>query len=609
VYSVESETNRNDVTMGQQSSRWIVWIDGSELPDMSLIGGKAWSIARMMSLGLPVPPAFAITTAACKAFLQDRALPPGLDEEIQQGMAHLEACTGRRFGGGERPLLVSVRSGAPVSMPGMMDTVLNLGITPQTETALAAECGDPRFAHDVHRRFLDLYTQVVLKAGPLQLERNGDAATWDRQITIATGSPLPENAHDRLLAAVRAVFESWNSRRARRYREHHGISNDLGTAVTVQAMVFGNLDDLSGTGVLFSRNPLSGDAEPFGQYLGRAQGEDVVSGKFTPDTLASMKKAVPEAHAALMGCSAILEKENGDAQDIEFTVQSGKLYLLQSRAAKRAPAAAVRIAVDMAREGLISKESALRRVTPEQIRSLLAPRLANGTADRAKVLATGEAACPGVGRGVVVTNSDEAELRSRSGEAVILARPTTSPEDVHGMLAAKAVITGIGGSTSHAAVVSRALGVPCVVGCGAATVEQLASMAVTVEGTLGKVFDGALDVEMPDDSKDAALSLLGEWARERSPITIYRPCDAPAGRIVDLATVKGGEDPEQLAELIRGYEGARGGAIASEGGVRAALRERLSFIVGEPVLALLVAAIHATGSERDKTRIAETVDR
>src|SRR5258708_14062266 len=236
--SVESETNRSGVTMGQQCSGWIIRIDGSELPDMSLIGGKAWSIARMMSLGLPVPPAFAITTRACKAFLQDRALPPGLDEEIREGIAYLEACTGRRFGGGGRPLLVSVRSGAPVSMPGMMDTVLNLGITPQTEAALAAECGKPRFARDVHRRFPDLYTQVSLKAGPQQLEKNSDVATWDRQIAVATGSPLPENAHDRLLAAVRAVFESWNSRRARRYREHHGISNDLCTAVTVQAMVF-----------------------------------------------------------------------------------------------------------------------------------------------------------------------------------------------------------------------------------------------------------------------------------------------------------------------------------------------------------------------------------
>jgi pyruvate, orthophosphate dikinase len=579
--------------MVAQSPQWTIRLDGSATPDRSLIGGKAWSVARMLSLGLPVPPAFVVTTQACRAFLSDGRFPAGLEEEIAQAITDLEVRTGRSFGGGSKPLFVSVRSGAPISMPGMMDTVLNLGITAQTEAALAAECGDCGFARDVHYRFYDLYAHIVLKANVGAFDKRGDPASWDAQIHAATGSPPSENVHDRLGAAVRAVFNSWNSRRAKRYREHHSIAHDLGTAVTVQAMVFGNLDDRSGTGVLFSRNPLTGDPLPFGEYLARAQGEDVVSGKFTPDALAAMKASVPAAYEALLAASIKLERENGDVQDIEFTVQSGELYLLQSRAAKRAPAAAVRFAVDMTREGLISEETALDRVTAEQVRLLLAPRLAAGEADRAELLVSGEGACPGVGRGVVVTDCDEAERRAKSGEAVILARPNTSPEDVHGMLVAKAVITETGGSTSHAAVVSRALGLPCVVGCGSARLAPLAGRVVSVDGTLGRVFAGSLAVVTPDESADAELALLTSWARKRSRIAIYRPAEAPAGRIIDLAKAEGGEDPEKLADLVRGYQGARGGAITSNDGVRAALQAKLEFIVGEPVLPLLLAAIHA----------------
>jgi pyruvate, orthophosphate dikinase len=573
--------------------RWVVRLDGGALPEKSLIGGKAWSVAHMMSLGLPVPPAFVVTTQACRAFLADGVLPEGLEDEIAAAIADLERRTGRSFGNGPKPLLVSVRSGAPISMPGMMDTVLNLGITPQTEAALAAECGDAAFARDVHRRFLDLYAHIVLKASACTLDEAGDAVGWETQIRAATGSSLPENAHDRLFAAVRAVFDSWNSRRAKRYREHHNIPHDVGTAVTVQAMVFGNLDARSGTGVLFSRNPLTGDPRPFGEYLARAQGEDVVSGKFTPDALAAMQVSVPDAYAALMAASAALEGANGDVQDIEFTVQNGQLFLLQSRAAKRAPAAAVRIAVDMAREGAIGETTALERVTAEQVRLLLAPRLAEGAAEGAEVLASGEGASPGVGRGIVVTDSDTAEARAKQGEAVILARPTTSPEDVHGMLAAKAIVTETGGATSHAAVVSRALGLPCVVGCGGAGIADLAGRMVTVDGGLGRVFAGSLDVVTPDENADERLSLLMAWARRHSPLAVHRPGDAPAGRIIDLSRVEGGEDPDRLAPLLRGYQGACGGAIVSDGGVRAAVQEKLAFIIGEPVLPLLLAAIHA----------------
>ncbi len=582
--------------MTNPSHRWITQLDGSNLPDKALIGGKAWSIARMMSLGLPVPPAFVVTTEACRAFLRDGALPQGLPEEMATAIARLEQRTGRTFGHGVRPLLISVRSGAPVSMPGMMDTILNLGITKDTEAALVVECGDARFARDVHRRFYDLYAHIVLKAKLDVFPPDGDAASWDRQIADATGAGLPETAYAQLMAAVRAVFESWNSRRAKRYREHHGIAHHLGTAVTIQAMVFGNRDDSSGTGVVFSRNPLTGDREPFGEYLARAQGEDVVSGKFTPNVLSTMKLRVPNAYQGLMAACVILERENGDVQDIEFTVQNGELYLLQSRAAKRAPAAAVRIAVDMVREGMIDEVTALDRVTPEQVRLLLAPRLAEGQAAQAQILASGEGACPGVGAGVVVTSSDEAEIRAKAGEAVVLARPTTSPEDVHGMLAAKAVITETGGSTSHAAVVSRALGLPCIVGCGVSMLAGLAGRTVTVDGALGHIFAGQLEVVRPDETADPRLTDIAQWAARHSPLTVYRPSEAPSELVIDLNAVDGGEDPKRLPTLIRGYHGARGGAITSDEGVRAAVAEKLRFVVGEPVLPLLIAAVRAKAS-------------
>jgi pyruvate, orthophosphate dikinase len=588
------------------TSAWTVRLDKTSLPDRALIGGKAWSIARMMSLGLPVPPAFVVTTEACRAFLGKGAFPPGLEGQIHAGIAYLETATGRRFGGPERPLLVSVRSGAPVSMPGMMDTILNLGVTPETEQALVRECGDPAFAHDVHRRFFDLYAGIVLKAHVDLFPPDGDAPSWNALVKQASGEEVPASLDERLLAAVRAVFESWNSRRAKRYREYHGIAHDVGTAITVQAMVFGNLDERSGTGVLFSRNPLTGERAPYGEYLGRAQGEDVVSGKFTPRPLDTLKTALPEAHDALLAAAETLERANGDVQDIEFTVESGKLWLLQSRSAKRAPAAAVRFAVDMAREGAIDKATALRRVTPEQIRLLLAPRLAREPGPEITVLATGEGACPGVGRGVIVTDSDEAERRARSGDHVILARPTTSPEDVHGMLVARAIVTETGGSTSHAAVVSRGLGLPCVVGCGSGKLAGLAGQSVTVEGTRGKVYAGLLDCVTPDQRGDERLSLLSEWARERSPLKVFRPDEAPAGGdIIDLSTVEGGEDPERIGPLLAGHRGAKGGAIASDAGVRAALDAGLDFIVAEPALPAMIAAIHARASGPQQSGEAE----
>lgn len=493
---------------------WTLALDGGHTPDKSLIGGKAWSLARMRELGLPVPPAFVVTTRACGHYLKQGAEPSELASELAAGIAWLERQTGRRFGTGPRPLLVSVRSGAAISMPGMMDTVLNLGIGDMTEAALALECGDAAFARDTHRRFLELYAGIVLRATPPELDRAAHPAQWREQIAAAAaGAPVPEAAAEQLQAAVRAVFESWNSRRAKRYRQHHQIADELGTAVTVQAMVFGNLDAASGTGVLFTRNPLDGSPAPYGEYLPRAQGEDVVSGKFTPRPLEEMRKAVPDALAQLLAAARTLEAEHGDVQDIEFTIESGRLWLLQSRAAKRAAPAALRVAVDLVAEQRIDVATALARVTPEQLAALTNPRLAHPDNEGRAPLASGEAACPGVGIGVVVTDSDEAERRAADGEDVVLARPTTSPEDLHGMIAARAIVTEQGGSTSHAAVVSRSLGRPCVVGCGEGALARLAGRVVTVCGQSGRIHDGALDVITPDESSDPRLARFMSWKR------------------------------------------------------------------------------------------------
>ena len=576
--------------MATSLGRFIIALDGATLPSRDLIGGKAWSVARMLSLGLRVPPAVVITTDACRAYLEDGQVPAELGAELDAAIAWLEAATGRQFGGA-KPLLVSVRSGAAISMPGMMDTVLNLGINDTTAAALSVEAGDVSFARDTHRRFLELYASIVLKA-TLTEDTPQDAASL-RAAIASQGEPVPEDPRAQLLAAINAVFDSWNSRRARRYRQHHGIADSLGTAVTVQAMVFGNLDRLSGTGVLFSRNPLTGDLAPYGEYLHHAQGEDVVSGKFTPEPLSTLAASAPEVHAQLLKAARTLEAENADVQDIEFTVQQGELFLLQTRAAKRAPQAAVRFAVDMVDEGRIDAQTALSRVQAEQIRNLLKPRLADGATDNAVVLAQGEPACQGVGSGVVVSDSDTAESRAAAGEQVVLARATTSPEDVHGMIAAHAVITEQGGTTSHAAVVSRALGVPCIVGCGAGSLAALAGMTVTVDANSGHVYQGRLPVVTPDESDDPRLAKLHAWAVAASPIAVLREDDRGASAAFDLNEVEGGEDPEKLPGLLAGKTCVRGGAIESDAGVAAALAAGVTSIVARHPLPVLLAAIHA----------------
>lgn len=575
-------------------ARWTLRLGHRPLPDRALIGGKAWSIARMIELGLPVPPAFVITTRACAAYQGDGKFADGLEAEIADGIAWLEDHTGRGFGHGPAPLLVSVRSGAAISMPGMMDTVLNTGITPATEAALAAETGDASFAHDVHRRYYELYAHIVIKAVGADFDAAGTTPqSWNARLQQIAGKTVPQDATACLHSAIRAVFQSWDSRRAKRYRKHNNIPDDLGTAVTIQAMVFGNLSDTSGTGVLFSRNPISGDKTPYGEYLPRAQGEDVVSGRYTPQPLATMAASVPAALDRLLKAAATLEAANHDMQDIEFTVQNGDLFILQSRAAKRAPAAAIRIAVNMLQEGLIDPATALARVTPEQLRSVLAPRLTDAQVAQATVLAQGTTACPGVGTGVVVADADEAEKRAGGGEAVILARATTSPEDVHGMLCASAVMTEQGGATSHAAVVSRALGLPCLTGCGIDTVTRLVGQTVTVDASRGRVLNGHLTANAPDEAGAPHLAALRRLIEAHAPLRVVATAAEANATVVDLDALAGGADATQLPQLLTGARAATGGVLATDAGMRAALAADIQTVVGRPTLPILLRAARA----------------
>jgi pyruvate,orthophosphate dikinase len=568
------------------SNSWSVLLDGQTEVTRDLVGGKAKSIADMQALGLPVPPAFAITTKACLAYLESGAFPAGLEGEIDSALAWLEGQIGRSFGQGGKRLSLSVRSGAAISMPGMMDTVLNLGIDDDGEAALAEETGMADFARDTHRRFVELYSAIVLKQ-PIELDVSKEPSAW-RDELAALGAPLPGSAREQLMAAIQAVFDSWNTRRAKRYRQHNNIPDDLGTAVTVQAMIFGNLDERSGTGVLFSRNPLTGENVPYGEYLPRAQGEDVVSGKFTPLPLDAMKEREPQAHAALLEASALLERQHGDVQDIEFTVQTGQLYLLQSRSAKRAPQAAIRFAVDMVEEGRIDPATALSRVTAEQAVAVLLPRLAN--AGEVEPIAQGEGACPGAASGILVGDPDEAEKRAAAGEDVILVRKTTSPDDVHGMIAARGVVTEQGGSTSHAAVVSRALGRPCVVGTGAGLVDRVGQQ-VTIDGGEGKVFAGLLPTEIPNEAADPYLGKLIEWLPEAIKAAVL-PIDADgSGDAMDIDGVLADGSTDQLAQAVGGASSVKGRSLGNPDIVRGARQAGASRFYTTPVLPAMLTLL------------------
>lgn len=475
--------------MSVGSAPLIVALDGSSGVGRELLGGKGWSIDRMRALGLPVPPAFALTTAVGRVGvgLRDGALRLADDvrRRVRPAVRALEAETGRRFGG-ERPLLVSVRSGAARSMPGMMDTLLNVGMTDDVERALSA-CTGETHAADVRRRFAEQFAAVIGRVPP--------ADPWDQ-----------------LMLAIEAVLASWHSRRAVAYRRDRGIPDDLGTAVTVQAMVFGNLDARSGTGVLFTRDPRTGAGEPYGEWLPRGQGEDLVSGRCDALPLSALASGLSDVHAALLAAGRLLERDGRDVQDIEFTVEAGTLWLLQSRPALRSSEASVRHAVQLCREGILTAEEASARVADVDVDRLLAPRLDPVAVRTARVVARGKPAGPGVGTGLVVTDADEAE--SRADEGVVLARPTTDPADVPAMALARAVVTEHGGSTSHAAVVCRELAVPCVVGCGAGTLDGLAGRTVTVDGDVGIVYEGVLPV-VAAHLDDPDLVTLAAW-RERA---------------------------------------------------------------------------------------------
>ena len=450
---------------GVDSARVLV-LDGTWQPAREVVGGKAWSVARMMSLGLRVPPAFVLPVRECRGYLdRGKVLDDELWVQVLAGVASLEERSGHRFGDPLAPLLVSVRSGAAVSMPGMMDTVLNLGITDQIEAELAARTGDGHYARDTHARFCHQYGEIVLTADLDPYESGQSADQVRARVLDDTGEQVPTDPYDQLRGAICAVFGSWVSARAKAYRRHWSIPDSGGTAVTVQMMVFGNRGERSGTGVLFSRNPVTGEPEPYGEWLAGGQGDDVVGGTHTVQDLDTLRDALPAQHAELLRWAQTLEREHAEVQDIEFTLESGRLYLLQTRTAKRSPQAAVRMAVDLVDEGVITALEAISRVTPEQVRRVLLPRLSPHQDEQHRV-ATGEPACPGVATGVGVVDPDEAQRRAALGESVVLVRPNTNPDDVHGMIAAVGVVTDLGGSTSHAAVVTRALGRPSVVGVG-----------------------------------------------------------------------------------------------------------------------------------------------
>ena len=518
----------------------------------NLLGGKGANLAEMASIGLPVPPGFTITTEVCTAFYQnDRRYPEDLDAQVRAALARIEQGLGRKFGDAKDPLLVSVRSGARVSMPGMMDTVLNLGLNDETVKGLATMAGDERFAWDSYRRFIQMYGSVVLGVEPHRFEEIIEhakletgavedtalsAADWQRvaaaykeMIEEATGKPFPLDPQEQLWGAIGAVFGSWMNHRAITYRRLHDIPAEWGTAVNVQAMVFGNMGTDCATGVCFTRDPSTGENIFYGEYLVNAQGEDVVAGIRTPQPVSSarskpdetpMEQVMPEAYRDLLAIRDKLEQHYRDMQDIEFTVQRKKLYMLQTRNGKRTAAASLRMAVEMAHEGLISESEAVQRVNPSALDQLLHPTL-DPDAPRT-LLAKGLPASPGAACGAVVFNADEAESRAQKGEAVILVRVETSPEDIHGMHAARGILTTRGGMTSHAAVVARGMGRACVAGAGSITVDynaQTLSSAgktvragdiITLDGAAGEVFIGS--VPMVEAAMSGDFATLMGWA-------------------------------------------------------------------------------------------------
>ena len=538
--------------------------------DKNLLGGKGANLDGMASIGLPVPPGFTISTEMCTRYYEEgETFPDSVRAEVANGIAHIEGITGKRFGDPSDPLLVSVRSGARVSMPGMMDTVLNLGLNDDTVAGLAAKSGDDRFAWDSYRRFIQMYSDVVLGLDHDRFEEALEVAKEDRGFHLDTelsaadlqalvaeykalvdemwGKPFPQDVHDQLWGATAAVFGSWQSERAKVYRRLNSIPGHWGTAVNIQAMVFGNMGDTSATGVAFTRDPSKGDRAYYGEFLINAQGEDVVAGIRTPQYLTraareaagakplSMEEAMPEVYAELADVFDLLERHYRDMQDIEFTVQQGKLWMLQTRSGKRTAKAALKMAVDMANEGLISEEEAVARVDAAALDQLLHPTL-DPSAPR-DVLTKGLPASPGAASGKVVFDANAAEKAAANGEDVILVRVETSPEDIHGMHAAKGILTARGGMTSHAAVVARGMGRPCVSGAGTLSIraaegvmrvgtrEVRAGDILTIDGSTGEVMVGAVATVQPELAGD--FGVLMEWADKVRRLRVRTNAETP----------------------------------------------------------------------------------
>jgi len=538
--------------------RFVYDFDEPSEGGRELLGGKGIGLAEMTQLGVPVPAGFTVTTDACRAYMANgKSVPNGLEAEIAEHLEALEQRTGKRFGDPQDPLLVSVRSGAAVSMPGMMDTILNLGLNDEAVEGLARTTGNPRFAYDSYRRLIQMYGEVVDGVDAerfenalteLKEERGAQqdvdltaddlrelAGTFKRMYEEDTGSSFPQDAQEQLRRAVLAVFDSWETPRAQVYRRAHRIPEDIGTAVNVVQMVFGNKGGQSGTGVAFTRDPSTGEQGLYGEFLADAQGEDVVAGIRTPQPIEEMQRQMPEAFDQLLETMRRLEEHYRDMQDIEFTVEEGKLYLLQTRSAKRTAAAALKAAAQMVDEGLITREEAVARIDPGQLDQLLHPMI-DPTAD-VEVATRGLNASPGAACGAIVLDADTAEKRGLAGESVILVRWETTPDDIHGLIQAQGIVTAHGGMTSHAAVVARGMGKPCVAGCEGLSIDLDARKitigghelsegdTITIDGGDGAVIVGEVDLVPPQINED--FETLLEWADTMRRLKVRANADTP----------------------------------------------------------------------------------
>ncbi|MFL6066313.1 MAG: pyruvate, phosphate dikinase [Gaiellaceae bacterium] len=539
-------------------ARYVYDFDDTAAAGRDLLGGKGAGLAEMTQIGVPVPAGFTITTDACRAYMREgKRMPAGLEQEIAEHVAQLEARAGKRLGDPTDPLLLSVRSGAAVSMPGMMDTILNLGLSDAATEGLARKTGNERFAYDSYRRLIQMYGEVVDGIDAHEFEqrltdlKSAKGARQDTDLDAddlktlvdvfrsiyeqATGSPFPQDPREQLSRAVRAVFTSWDNPRAQVYRRAHDIPDDLGTAVNVMQMVFGNKGETSATGVCFTRDPATGEQGLYGEFLPNAQGEDVVAGIRTPLPLAQMRDTLPDAFDQLVETIGMLERQYRDMQDIEFTVEEGTLFLLQTRSAKRTAAAALKTAVSMVDEGLITREEAVSRIEPDSLDQLLHPRIDPNA--RLDVAATGLNASPGAASGGIVFDADTAAERGGAGEKVVLVRWETTPDDIHGMIAAQGILTVHGGMTSHAAVVARGMGKPCVAGAEGVSIDAAAKTAliggttvregepITLDGGTGRVFIGKVELVAPQINEDFDTVLA--WADDLRRLKVRANADTP----------------------------------------------------------------------------------